>query len=66
MTMGGLARHHVRKALHLHLTMAFIACHHIGKDYVYLCLPESSIPFVRNLDLMNTKLLSEVLKLHFG
>ena len=62
--MGGIAFHHVRKALHLHLTMGVPSYHHVGKAYVYLCLPDSSLPLGGNLDLKNTKLLSEVLKLH--
>ena len=59
-TMGGLACHHVRKAQHLYPTMGGLACHHVEG------LTDSSLPLGRNLDLENTKILHEVLKLHFG
>ena len=53
--------HHVRKALHLHLTMG-------GPNPATMSerLMDSSLPLGRNLDLENTKFLLEVLKLHSG
>ena len=46
------------------MTMGGPACHHVEKAYVYLRLPDSSLPLGRNLDLKYTKLLFEVFKLH--
>ena len=48
-------------ALHMHLIME-------GTNPITMSegLTESSLPLGRNLDLENTKLLSEVLKLHSG
>ena len=66
LNMGGPAYHHVEKAQHLYLTMGGPTFHHVGKAHVYLCLPDSSLPFGGNLDLTNTKILSKVLKIHFG
>ena len=59
MTMGGLAYHHVKMAQHLHMTMG-------GTNPTTMSerLTDSSLPLGRNLDLENTKLLSEVLKLY--
>ena len=50
---------HVRRALHLHLTMG-------GTNPTTMSemLTDSSLPLGRNLDLENTKLLPKVLKLH--
>ena len=53
--------HHDRMAQPLHLTME-------GTNPLTMSewLTDSSLPLGRNLDLENTKLLPEVLKLHFG
>ena len=59
--MGGPAYHHVRKAQHLHLTMEGTNPITMSKRHT-----KSSLPLGRNLDLENTKLLPEVLKLHSG
>ena len=79
MTMGGPTYHHVRRAPHLHMTMGGPTYHHVRKaQHLHLTmggtnpttmserLTDSSLPLGRNLDLENTKLLPEVLKLHFG
>ena len=52
--------HHVRKALHLHLTMGGTNPTSMSERHT-----DSSLPLGRNLDLENTKLLPEVLKLNF-
>ena len=52
--------YHVRKALHLHLPMEGT------NPTISKRLSNSSLPLGRNLDLENTKLLLEVLKLHSG
>ena len=41
-----------------------LAYNHVGKAYVYLRLPDLSLPLGRNLDLKYTKILSKVFKLH--
>ena len=65
--MGGPTYHHVGKAPALtSTTMGGPTYHHVEKAYVYLRLPNSLLPLGRNLDMKNTKLLSEVLKLHSG
>ena len=46
------------------MTMGGPTYHHVAKAYVYLRLPDSSLPLGRNLNLKYTKLLSKVLKLH--
>ena len=47
--------------MHLHMTME-------GTNFLTILegVTDSSLPLGRNLDLENTKLLLEVLKLHFG
>ena len=59
--MGGPTYHHVRKAQHLYLTMG-------GTNPATMSerLSNSSLLLGRNLDLENTKLLLEVLKLRSG
>ena len=77
LTMGGPVYHHVRMDLHLHLTMGGPSYHHVRRAlHLYLTmggtnpttmserLPNSSLHLGRNLDLMNTKILYEVLKFH--
>ena len=59
LTMGGPAYHHVRNSLHLHLTMGGTNPTTMSKG-----LLDSSLLLGMNLDLENTKLLPEVLKLH--
>ena len=78
LTMGGQTCHHVIKVLHLHPTMGGLSYHHVGKaHHLYLTMEgtnptmserllDSSPPLGGNLDLENTKLLAEVLKLHSG
>ena len=53
--------HHVIKAQHLHMTME-------GTNPVTMSERnmKSSLPLGRNLDLENTKLIPEVLKIHSG
>ena len=60
LTMAGPTCHHVRMALHLHLTMGGTT------PTMSERLSDSSPPLGGNLDLENTKLLPEVLKLHYG
>ena len=63
----GTTYHHVRKDTTLtSMTMGGPTYHHVEKDYVNIHLPDSSLPLGRKLDLENTKLLPEVLKLHSG
>ena len=75
--MGGPACHHVGKDLYLHPIMGGPTYHHVGKDlHLHLTMGgtnptamserhiDSSLPLGRNLDMENTKLLPEVLKLH--
>ena len=57
--MGGPSCHHVRMALHLHLTMGGTNPTTMSERHT-----DSSLPLGRKLDLENTKLLPEVLKLH--
>ena len=57
--MGGPAYHHVRMAHLLHLSMGGTNPNTMSEG-----LTDSSLPLGRNLDLENTKLLPEVLKLH--
>ena len=52
--------HHVRKAQHLHLTMGGNNPATMSERYM-----DSSLPLGRNLDLENSKLLLEVLRLHY-
>ena len=53
--------HHERMAQPLHLTMEGTSPLTMSK-----WLTDSSLPLRRNLNLENTKLLPEVLKLHYG
>ena len=53
--------YHVRRALHLHLTMEGTKPITISEG-----LSVSSLPLGRNLDLENTKILPEVFKFHSG
>ena len=75
--MGGPAYHHVRRAQLLHMTMGNPTYHHVRKTHhLHLTMGgtnpatisermlDSSLPLGRSLDLMNTKLLSKVLKIH--
>ena len=70
---------HVRKALHLYLIMwdehipqshqngsALISKHGVNTSIMSERITDSSLPLRRNLDLENTNLLPEVLKLHSG
>ena len=59
LTMGGPTYHHVRREQHLYLTMGGTHPTTMSEG-----LLDSSLPLGRNLNLMNTKLLSEVFKLH--
>ena len=75
--MGGPTCHHVRKDLHLHLTMGGPTFHHvINYQHLHLTMEGtnpltmsewlwvSSFSHGGNLDLENTNILPEVLKLH--
>ena len=75
--MGGPAYHHVRKAQHLHLTMGgthlatmsdwidtYIRPWEAWPATMSKGLMDSSLPLGRDLDLENTKILLEVIKLH--
>ena len=75
--MGGPAYHHVKMAQHVHLSMGGTNPTTMSKGHnTYISpweapiatmsegLMDSSLPLGRNLDLDNTNLLPEVLKLH--
>ena len=77
MTMGGPTYHNVRKEHNLHLTMGGPTYHHVRKaQHLYMTMggmnpttmskrhTNASLPLGRNLDLENTNILPEVLKLH--